>query len=131
MAEMMALSDVQLVCLRDLPLFRSILPSKVQATLAAGRPIVVSGPGDAGRLVEVSGAGMAVQPEDPAALAAALRKMYHLSEPEREALGAQGRRFYLANLSERVGSTTLSSLLTDAAQEGAGRHSACPIEVAS
>ena len=38
MAAVLALGDVQLVSLRDLPLFRSTMPSKVQAILAAGRP---------------------------------------------------------------------------------------------
>jgi colanic acid biosynthesis glycosyl transferase WcaI len=131
MAEIMALSDVQLVCLRDLPLFRSTLPSKVQATLATGRPIVASVPGDAARLVDASGAGVAVRPGDPVALAAALRKMYRLSEPERQALGRRGRRFYLDTLSERVGSAALSGLLTKAAREGVERHGASSSEVAS
>ena len=50
-------ADAQLICLRDLPLYRITPPSKIQATLAAGRPMIVSSGGDAGRVVEAAGAG--------------------------------------------------------------------------
>lgn len=129
MAELMALSDVQLVCLRDLPLFRSTLPSKVQATLAAGRPIVASAPGDAARLVDDSGAGVSVPPADPVALAGALRGMRALAAPEREELGRRGRQFYLETMSERVGSAALSELLEAAARTGAPRYGSGPVGV--
>ena len=46
MPEVMATADVQLICLRDLPLFRGTVPSKFQAILASGSPLIVSAPGD-------------------------------------------------------------------------------------
>jgi glycosyltransferase involved in cell wall biosynthesis len=92
---------------------------------------VASVSGDAARLVDASGAGLAVRPEDPAALAAALRKIYHLSEPQRQALGDRGRRFYQDTLAERVGSAALSDLLTKAVRVGARQYGAFPGETAS
>jgi glycosyltransferase involved in cell wall biosynthesis len=115
MAGLLALSDVQLVSLRDRPLFHSTLPSKLQATLAAGRPIVGAVPGDAARLVTRSGAGLAVPPGDPVALAAALRQVHALSPGAREAMGQAGRQYYLDFLSARVGGAALADVLTQAA----------------
>lgn len=115
MTEVMACGDVQLVSLKDLPLFRSTLPSKVQAALASGRVVLGAVAGDAGRLIRRSGAGLAVPPQRPRALAEAVRRLYALDPREREAMGQAGRRFYLDHLSERVGSATLSDLLRRAA----------------
>lgn len=112
---LLALGDVQLVSLKDLPLFRTTLPSKLQATLACGRPIVGAVAGDAATLIEGSGAGLAVPPGDPGALAAAIRRLYSLGAPSRAAMGHAGRRFYLDHLSARVGAGVLGDLLVHAA----------------
>ncbi len=114
MARLMALGDVQLVSLRDLPLFDATLPSKVQATLASGRPVIGAVRGDAARMIERSGAGPVVPPEDAACLADAIRALYELSDTAREALGLAGRQFYLDHLSGPVGSTALSNLVRNA-----------------
>ena len=63
MPQVLALGDVQLVPLRDLPILRRTLPSKVQVALAAGRPIIASADGDVADVVAASGAGFAVPPE--------------------------------------------------------------------
>jgi glycosyltransferase involved in cell wall biosynthesis len=118
MADLMAISDVQLISLKDLPLFHSTLPSKVQAALASGRVVLGSVPGDAGRLIDRSGAGLAVPPGNPRALANAVRRLHALDPREREAMAHAGRQFYLDHLSERVGSATLADLLQRAASRG-------------
>ncbi|MEU8016991.1 glycosyltransferase family 4 protein [Micromonospora parva] len=114
MVELMPLGDAQLISLRDQPLLRSIMPSKVQSTLACGRPIVAALAGDAARLVDESGAGFVAPPGDPYALADAIRRMYELGAEKREELGRGGRQFYLERLSERVGSVALAMHLEKA-----------------
>lgn len=116
MAALMALSDVQLISLRDLPVFRAALPSKVQAVLACGRPVVVAARGDAASLVERAGAGLAVAPGDSAALADAVRRLHALAAPARDAMGRAGRCYYLDHLSERVGAAALAEVLERAAR---------------
>ena len=64
-----------IVMLRDRPLFRAALPTKLLEIMAAGRSAVVSARGDAADLVTRTGAGVAVEPESPEALAAALRAL--------------------------------------------------------
>ena len=69
---MYADADVGIVMLRDREIFREALPTKLLEILCAGRPAVVAARGNPARLVEAAGAGVAVAPEDPAALADAL-----------------------------------------------------------
>lgn len=118
MPQLLALGDVQLISLMDLPLLHSTLPSKLQSTLASGRPVVGSVPGDAARIIEESGAGLAVAPGDPHTLAAALRRLHALPAEARDAMGYAGRRYYLDRMSAGVGSATLAGLLEHAAATG-------------
>jgi glycosyltransferase involved in cell wall biosynthesis len=84
-------SDVAVVMLRDRPIFHGALPTKMLEAMAAGRPLVLAARGEAAALVEASGAGLLVPPEDAGALAEALRAL--AADPELGArLGAAGRR---------------------------------------
>ena len=67
-----------------------VVPSKLYSILAAGRPVLaVAAPqSDAARIVVESGCGLAADPDDPAAVAAAIREMR--SDPAR--LADMGRR---------------------------------------
>jgi len=101
-SELLMLADVVLVHLRDEPFFRATTPSKTQAYLAAGRPILMAMRGDAADLVERAGAGLACAPEDPRALAATVRRFHAMRKNEREAMGLRGRNYYDTNLSSAV-----------------------------
>ena len=68
--------DVSLVHLRDHKVFSTVIPSKIFESMAMGLPIVYGGPGGEGaQIVRQHGAGLVVPPEDPAALAAAVRQL--------------------------------------------------------
>jgi glycosyltransferase involved in cell wall biosynthesis len=86
---------VLLVSLVRDPIMSQTIPSKVQTYLAAGRPIVASLDGEGARVVEESGAGLACPSEDPAALAAAIRRLRALPRAELEQMGERGRKHYL------------------------------------
>ena len=115
MAEVMDLSDMQLICLRDLPLYRITLPSKVQATMAAGRPIIASVAGDAAHVVTDSGAGIVCAPGSAAELAAAVVAAHDAGESGRRAWGEAGRQHYLQQFSQARGVAAMSTTL-EAAQ---------------
>lgn len=119
MADLMATADVQVVSLKDLPLFHATMPSKVQAILACGRPVVISAPGDAAELVRASGAGLVAAPGDVAALAQAIRGAHALRGDPLEAMGRAGRDFYLRELSASVGAARMEAAL-EAAATGRG-----------
>ncbi len=85
-------SHACLVLLRKSEVFRTVVPSKMMEVMAVGRPIVLGVEGEARELLDLAGAGVAIPPEDPAALAAALRALR--DDPAHcRALGENGRRF--------------------------------------
>ncbi|HEY0705462.1 MAG TPA: glycosyltransferase family 4 protein, partial [Polyangia bacterium] len=96
-------ADVLLVHLRDEVLFAITLPSKTQAYLFAGRPIVMAVPGDAATLIGDAQAGVCAQPEDPHSIAEAVLSLESMPEAERIAMGARGRSYYQEALSLAVG----------------------------
>lgn len=87
-------ASVLLVTLADQPIFVATVPNKVQAYLAAGRPIIACLNGEGARLVLEAGAGLATPAEDARALADTILRLYRLSPSEREAMGCNGRRYY-------------------------------------
>ncbi len=72
----MMAGDVHLITIRR-GLEGVVVPSKLYSTLAAGRPVLAVAPAnsDAARIVTQSGCGMAADPDDPVAVAQALRRL--------------------------------------------------------
>ena len=83
-----------LVTLADRPIFAATVPNKVQAYLAAGRPIIACLNGEGARLVAEAGAGLSTPAENAQALADTILRLYRLSPSEREEMGDNGRRYY-------------------------------------
>ncbi|MFI8853392.1 glycosyltransferase family 4 protein [Streptomyces sp. NPDC053499] len=112
--DVLAAADVLAVTQRASVLDMSV-PSKLTSYFAAGRPVVASvaaGGGTAGE-VRRSGAGVLVPPEDPAALAAALRDL--AADPARAAaLGAAGRAYATGHLGRTAALERLTALLEEA-----------------
>ncbi|ANH68945.1 glycosyltransferase family 4 protein [Mitsuaria sp. 7] len=83
-----------LVSLNRGEILSQTVPSKVQAYLAAGRPVIASLDGEGARVVEEAGAGIAVPAEDAAALAEGILRIHAMAPEARRALGESGRRYY-------------------------------------
>jgi glycosyltransferase involved in cell wall biosynthesis len=111
---LLAAADVLLVHLKDDPLFAITIPSKTQAYLAVGRPVLMAVRGDAANLVREAGAGVCVNPADPDALAAAVCTLAGLTAEELTKMGEYGRAFYREHLSLRSGSDRFENLLRNA-----------------
>jgi colanic acid biosynthesis glycosyl transferase WcaI len=103
MSPLLALADVVLVHLKNDPLFRITIPSKTQAYMAAGRPILMAVPGDAAELVETARAGTTCVPEDAVSIAAAVQRLQQTRRADLEAMGARGKDYYYRDLSMAVG----------------------------
>lgn len=114
MSAVLAAADAQVISLKDLPLYRITLPSKVQATMAAGRPIIVSAGGDAGKVVRDAGAGLSVAPGDSAALAVAISRAADSSADELKAWGEAARAYYDAHFSQALGAAKMVTALEHA-----------------
>lgn len=91
--EVLAAADIHLVPLKR-GLASSSVPSKTYSILSAGRPLIASvDPGtEVAKLVERSGAGLAVAPEDPEAFTKAIQQLVE-SPDETARMGAAGRSF--------------------------------------
>ncbi len=90
------LSDVILVTLRDLPLFRSVIPSKIFEIMAMARPIIISVDGESRELVEKAAAGIFCKPEDPVMLKEKILELK--GNPQLcQTLGRNGRAFVQAH----------------------------------
>lgn len=94
MPTLMSRAAALIVTLADTEIFRLTIPSKVQAYLAAGRPIIACLNGSGAEIVKESGAGITVPAENAPALAQAIMDLYTLPAQERLEMGASGRRYY-------------------------------------
>lgn len=97
-----ALADVLFVHLMPLPLFELTIPLKTYSYLACGKPILMAVKGDAGVLVQKANAGLLACPSDPQDIADAVKRLYYMPSEERQALGNNGRVYYLKNLRMEV-----------------------------
>lgn len=116
MGPLYALADALLVHLKDDPLFRITIPSKTQAYLYMGRPIIMAMQGDAAELVEQSEAGLLCPPQDPEALATAVVQLVALSPGVREQMGRNGAAFYAETLAMEIGVARFAERMSRLAQ---------------
>jgi glycosyltransferase involved in cell wall biosynthesis len=87
------LSDIVLITLRDLELFRTVIPSKMFEIMAMARPIIISVDGEAKQIVvDEAKAGIFVEPENPQQLRKAILTLYQ-DPQKRSQLGNNGRVF--------------------------------------
>lgn len=104
-------ADALLVHLNDDPLYRITIPSKTQAYLYAGRPILMGVAGDAGDLIEAADAGYAFPPEDAAALAGCVVQLIADGPARRAQMGDNGRAYYDQHLRRASALGAISDLI--------------------
>jgi glycosyltransferase involved in cell wall biosynthesis len=76
MAAVWSLCDVSLIQLKDDPLFRSVIPSKIFESMGMGLPILLSLPeGEASGIITQTGSGIVIPPEQPDKLAKAVLEL--------------------------------------------------------
>lgn len=90
----LAWADGLLVTLKSDPLFAITVPSKTQAYMLAGRPILCGVAGDTADIVERTGSGICFTPEDKYALADAVLDLYSMPLEDRERIGKNARHAY-------------------------------------
>lgn len=87
----LAASDACVVLLRNTPLFKTVIPSKMFEAMAVQRPIILGVLGESRRIVEEGRCGLCIEPENPQQLAQACLRLK--SDPALCAtLGENGRR---------------------------------------
>jgi glycosyltransferase involved in cell wall biosynthesis len=103
MGAILKAADVLLVHLKNTALFRITIPSKIQAYMFAGKPVLVGVQGDAADLVSDSGAGKVVESENPESMTRGILQLFRMSDAERSVMGKNGRKYYDKKLSMQAG----------------------------
>lgn len=106
-------ADFQLVTLKDLPVFRTTIPSKLQVSLASGVPVITTVAGDVANLVLKHQAGIVAEPENPESLAKAITRAYAMTAAERAQMGINARKLYEQLMSHEAGTTRIVSIFND------------------
>jgi glycosyltransferase involved in cell wall biosynthesis len=99
----LAAADVLLVHLRKAPLFEITIPSKTQAYMAVGKPLLMAVNGDAADLVRQAKCGLTAESENPQALADALDALAAMPPDELKTMGVRASCFYQEALGLQVG----------------------------
>src|SRR2546430_12398143 len=87
-------ADVLLATLRREPIFAYTIPSKIQAYIACGKPVIAALEGEGGRNIREAGAGWVVPPANPPALADAVMAASRADKSELGRMGERGEAWF-------------------------------------
>jgi glycosyltransferase involved in cell wall biosynthesis len=108
----LAAVDACLISLRNKEIFQTAIPSKLFEAMAAGKPAILGVEGEAKEILLASQAGLAVQPEDPEGLTAAILRLRN--DPALcQALGQNGRQAVLEKYLRRTQAARYLNLLCE------------------
>ena len=109
----LAQASALLVSLNKDLIMRQTVPSKVQAYLAAGKPIIASMDGEGARVITEAGAGIVCPAEDAKALADAVLRLRDAPPEAREQMSQRGLRYYEKNFEPKLLATRLAKIIFD------------------
>lgn len=93
-------SDACLVLLKKTDVFKTVIPTKLLEFMSCARPVILGVDGQARQIVEESGGGIVIEPENSEALVCAIQRL----AADRSSgidLGEKGRQYITKNLSRR------------------------------
>lgn len=99
--DFMAATEISLVVLKRSDLFLTVLPSKMFEAMGAAKPVVLGVGGEARTVLEASRGGIAVEPENPEAIAAAIGQLAR-DASTRRAMGERGKAFVQREFDRKV-----------------------------
>lgn len=111
MPAILAQASALLVSLIRDPIMSQTVPSKVQAYLAAGKPIIASLDGEGARVIVQAGAGVACPAQDARALADAVIHMRDALPGERQKMAQCGLSYYDLHFEPKLLSRRLAGIL--------------------
>lgn len=103
-------ADALLVHLRKDPLFEITIPSKTQAYMTVGKPLLMAVNGDAADLVLRSGGGVVAESENAEGLAAAAQALAALAPEQLGLMGQKAKLYYQEHLALHVGVSKFGSI---------------------
>ncbi|MDR1925582.1 MAG: glycosyltransferase family 4 protein [Planctomycetaceae bacterium] len=103
--------DALLIHLKDIKLFEITVPSKTQAYLYAGKPILCGVRGDTATLIEQARAGFCFEPENAESLANTAIKMSEMTHEQLAEMGQNGHEYYMKHLCFKKGVDKIDTFL--------------------
>jgi glycosyltransferase involved in cell wall biosynthesis len=101
MPEILTSVDVSIVPLARTELFKGALPSKLFEALGAGVPVIAAVEGEAKALVEASGGGVVIEPENAEKMVEAIVRLF-LDPGLRQRLSADGRNYVVTHYNRKT-----------------------------
>ena len=108
-AELQA-ADALLVHLASNPVFDITVPSKTQAYLAAGKPILMAVAGESAEIIRLANAGIVALPCNPVDIAAGAISMAGSSADQLLSFATSARKYYINNMSQMNGVEQISRI---------------------
>jgi glycosyltransferase involved in cell wall biosynthesis len=109
-------ADLHVVILRDFPLSGITMPSKIQTTLACGKPFIAALPGDARMAALQSNAAFMANPGDAQSIAEAILTAVGMGRVKLAEMGRRGAEHYGKIFALGLGVDRLEMLLIEAAR---------------
>ncbi len=106
-------ADILLVHINKNELFEITIPSKIQAYMAIGKPILLGVKGDAARIIKEANCGIMAEPENPISISEAVLKFKSMNKNELETMGANGKEYYYREMSIEVGVRKFAKIFMD------------------
>ncbi len=106
-------SKVLVVTLKKDPLFDLTIPSKVQAYMAAGKPILAALDGEGANVISEAGAGIVGSAQDAVNLAANMRKMCAMTEAELSKMSQKSKEYFNNNFEMSTQVKYFTTILKD------------------
>lgn len=117
MPKLWSITDASLVILKKLDLFLTVIPSKIFESMAMQKPILLGVSGESAELLEESGAGICIEPENVDQLVAAIKGLAASAERCRE-LGERGRYYVKTQFDRRVLADRYEQVLLTTVSQG-------------
>ncbi len=96
-------ADLLITCLVKSDLLEATIPAKVLSYFAAGKPMVLAMDGEAQDLVNnIAKCGLASPTEDSDALATNIKKIYGMSQTERQKMGQRARDYHFKHFERNL-----------------------------
>jgi glycosyltransferase involved in cell wall biosynthesis len=112
-----AASDIVVVSLKNLDLFSKTIPSKIFEIMAVGKALVCMVNGECRSIVEESGGGVYVEPENVQALVKTIRELRHAGYDRLKDMGERGRQWVAKNANRKQQADNYAILLEKVIEE--------------
>lgn len=114
-------SSALLVTLAKQPIFALTIPSKLQAYLATGKPIIACLDGEGARIVEEAKAGLTTPAEDAQRLVEAVLRLHHTSAEELTDMGHNAQNYFKMHYKHDLVMSLLADYLKFAIHQHRGK----------